>query len=341
MKYKKNDIILIVAGIAFMLILIIGLALVVKTRSEREKEKSPQANIEVEEVDIEKIKELARIEGIGEGKAQILNQLKETAIDSNSVMQAFREVFKEEVIVYSKGELKFIPINPNIKKSEIEAGNVRVNEKGEYEYEEAGTVISKKGIDVSKYQGDIDWEKVVADGVSYAFIRAGIRGYGTGTIVPDPTFAQNIRGATEMGIKVGPYFYSQAISEKEAIEEAEFVLNSIKGFNISYPIVIDIEMVGDASARGDQLSMEERTKIVVAFCEKIKSAGFIPMIYGNSETFTQMLDIEQIKDYERWFAFYGDSINFPYEFSVWQYTHEGNVDGIQGPTDLNIAFKEW
>ena len=212
---------------------------------------------------------------------------------------------------------------------------------GEMQYIENGTVVSHKGIDVSKYQGDIDWAAVALDGVEYAFVRLGLRGYGSGKLVLDEYFDQNMRGAKEAGIKTGVYFFTQAITVEEAIEEADYVLENITGYDVSYPVVFDVEMIVNDDGRANGLSQKDRTDITIAFCDRIKAAGFTPMIYGNVKCFTKLLDMTRLNDYEKWYAFYDDYMYMPYEVGIWQYTEKGKVAGINTGVDLNISYKEY
>lgn len=127
---------------------------------------------------------------------------------------------------------------------------------------------------------------------------------------------------------------------EEAEEEAEYVIDSIAPYKVEYPVVIDVEAVTSTRARGNDLTSEERTKYCIAFCEKIREAGYTPMIYGNLKTFMLMLDIEQLEEYDKWFAYYDESYYFPYDFKIWQYTNKGKVAGIKGEVDLNISFEQ-
>lgn len=220
--------------------------------------------------------------------------------------------------------------------------DIQVDADGEYQYIKDGSVVSRKGIDVSKYQKKIDWAKVKADGVEYAFIRVGCRGYGSkGTLIWDETFHQNVKGALAQGIQVGAYFFSQAITVEEALEEAELVIKELKDYNITYPVAMDIERVQNDKARQDTLSKEARTEICIAFCERIKEAGYIPMVYGDLETFETLLDAEAISGYDFWVCETDGDMTFPYEFAIWQYAHTGKVDGISTDTNISIAIKEW
>lgn len=201
------------------------------------------------------------------------------------------------------------------------------------------------GIDVSKHNGTIDWQKVKKSGVQFAIIRAGYRGYGqAGTLMQDIKFVENMRGAIAQGIDVGVYFYSQAINEAEAIEEADMTLRIIRenGFanNITLPVVIDTE---ESSGRADHISTEQRTKAVKAFCERIKQTGFTPMIYSNPYWLDYKLNMSELSQYNLWLAHYtgtNDPLNNPSNYKgnyqIWQYTSTGRIDGINGDVDLNI-----
>lgn len=224
----------------------------------------------------------------------------------------------------------------------ITMADIQITADGEYQYMKDGKVASHKGIDVSKYQGTIDWKKVAADGVEYAFIRVGCRGYGSsGTLIKDETFHQNVKWALAQGIKVGAYFFSQAITVEEALEEAELVIKELGDYDITYPVAIDIERIENDKARQDALTKEKRTEICIAFCERIKEAGFTPMVYGDTETFAELLDVEQLEGYDFWICETEGQMTFPYEFAIWQYSHAGSVSGIKGNTNISISLKEW
>ncbi len=340
MKYTKKNGVLMAVAIALILVVVVcaGLTYLSWVRDAEEKA-AQEALANAQTVYTEEDIEAAKTEGRGE----LLEEIKALIESGYNSTGALRQVYAAagELLVATDEGTFFVPVLDSVAKHDLSLDNLQVLDSGEFQYVVDGEVVSRKGIDVSKYQQDIDWEQVAADGVEYAFIRVGIRGYGTGALVEDDYFAENVEEAEAQGISVGVYFYSQAITAEEAEEEADFVLEAIEGLNITYPVVIDIEKVGEADARADALSQEERTEVCIAFCERIAEAGYTPMIYGNTETFTLLLDLEQIAGYERWIAYYDETLCFPYEFSIWQYTHYGTVAGIDGSTDLNIAFKEW
>lgn len=286
----------------------------------------------------------AKDEAAAAVRDELLGSIRTQFMEDKSVLSILRPLYPDELIIYSTGMYNFVPINDNLAKHSLVSDNLVLSDDGELTYEDSGTVLSNKGIDVSRYQGNIDWNKVKADGVDYAFIRVGLRGYKTGEINIDEKFEANIKGAHAAGVKVGVYFFSQAINVEEAIEEAEFVIEQLEPYAdmVDYPVVIDVEKISSGDGRMNNLTREERTQIVQAFCERIEDEGYTPMIYGNLEMFGLLLDMESLEKYEKWYANYDPTLlYFPYDFKVWQYSDTGTVDGIKGDVDLNISFKEW
>lgn len=194
-----------------------------------------------------------------------------------------------------------------------------------------------KGVDVSKYQGNIDWNQVKASGIEFAIIRVGYRGYGTGVLVEDSTFRQNIKGATAAGLKVGLYFYSQAINETEAVEEASMVISLCQGYNISYPIYFDTEKVAGDTGRADNISRAQRTANAVAFCETIRNSGYKAGVYSYASWFYNQLNMASLSPYSIWIAQYRNELSFDYSYDIWQYSSTGSVPGIPKPTDMNVS----
>ena len=207
-------------------------------------------------------------------------------------------------------------------------------------YSENGENVSTLGVDISEFQGDIDWTQVKQAGIDFAFIRIGYRTYGDGIVTYDSAFQRNIEGAQAAGIKVGAYFYSQAITVEEAVDEADHVIDALAPYDITYPVVYDWEIVHDA-ARTDSVSVETLADCCVAFCERIKDSGYTPMIYQNRETAMHKLDLPRIKDYDFWLAEYDEKPIYYYDFKIWQYSNTGRIPGIEGNVDLNICFKPY
>lgn len=196
----------------------------------------------------------------------------------------------------------------------------------------------KMGIDVSKWNGDIDWDKVKADGVEFAIVRAGYRGSVTGSLVEDPCFKNNMKGAAASGVPVGVYFFTQATNEVEAVEEASAVLRLVSEYELDYPIYIDTEGAG-GEGRADGLDAETRTLVCEAFCRTIANAGYEAGVYASRSWLNNNLHTDRLKQYETWLAEYRSVPLYQGYYRMWQYTSKGRVNGIKGNVDLNIRYE--
>ena len=227
----------------------------------------------------------------------------------------------------------------------IEAIQIKVEKKQINNNENNNSTTKLSGIDVSKHQGNIDWTKVKASKkIDFVMIRSAYRGYTEGKIYEDTQFLNNVKGAYKNGIKVGLYFYSSAINEGEAVEEANYVLNQINKYgiknHINYPIVIDVEDF--EGTRNYHLTSEQRTKNVKAFCETIKNAGYIPMVYSYTYFLQSRLNMNELSNFDVWAADYSGKVNYyTGKYTMWQYTDKGIVDGITGNVDLNYCYKNY
>lgn len=194
---------------------------------------------------------------------------------------------------------------------------------------------STMGIDVSKWNGTIDWNAVKNSGVSFVIIRCGYRGSTSGVLVEDSKFKSNIQGAQAAGLKVGIYFFTQAVNEVEAVEEASMVIGLIRNYSIAYPVFIDTEQSG---GRGDKIDRATRTAVCVAFCETIKSAGYTPGVYASKSWYNDNLSYGSISGYRIWLAQYASAPSFSNRYDIWQHSEKGSVSGISGKVDLNISY---
>lgn len=229
-----------------------------------------------------------------------------------------------------------IKISANIKRNDWDFSNLQTD--GVFKnYVEADGSARKVGIDVSEHQGAIDWA-TVATQVDFAIIRLGYRGYTSGGLALDAYYSSNIAGATEQGIPVGVYFYSQATTYEEGVEEANFVLSNLGDYGLAYPIVLDREDPMSEDARTNDLTAEQHTQAALGFLDTIRASGHRAMMYTYRMYYALYLDLEQIYNYPIWFAQYADEPDWPYEFSIWQYTESGTVAGISGPVDLNLEM---
>lgn len=194
---------------------------------------------------------------------------------------------------------------------------------------------SKFGIDISRHNGNIDWNAVKASGVDYVIIRCGYRGSATGVLIEDENFKKNIRNATAAGLKVGIYVFSQAINEVEAVKEASLAVSLAKGYNLTYPIFIDTESSG---GRADKIDVATRTAVVNAFCQTVASAGYQPGIYASKSWFETKLNMGAIGNYKIWLAQYSAAPTYKGRYDMWQYTSKGKISGIKGNVDLNYSY---
>lgn len=211
-----------------------------------------------------------------------------------------------------------------------------------YHFDSQGALITNSGtlgIDVSKWNGTkIDWKAVKNSGISFVIIRCGYRGYGSGVLVEDPTYEANIKGALDAGLKVGVYFFTQAVNQKEAVEEASMVLEQVKNYRISYPIFLDVEHSGGKNGRADNISKEARTEVCKAFCQTIQNGGYTAGIYANKTWLTTMIDTPSLSAYKIWLAQYASQPTYTGKYDMWQYQSTGSVSGINGNVDMNWSY---
>lgn len=194
------------------------------------------------------------------------------------------------------------------------------------------------GIDVSSFQGQIDWNAVAGAGVKFAMIRVGGRGYGAeGKLYADDWAQINYEGAKAAGLQVGGYFFSQATSVEEAIEEAAFALLQIQDWQLDMPIVFDWEYLS-AEARTANMDKRTLTDATLAFCKTVELAGYEAMTYFNINQADNHVYLEELTDYRGWLAMYTDQMTYPYRVDMWQYTNAGSVPGVEGPVDINLYF---
>lgn len=196
------------------------------------------------------------------------------------------------------------------------------------------------GIDVSKWNKEIDWKRVKDAGVEFAIIRCGYRGSKTGALVEDPYFEKNIKGAQEAGVRVGIYFFTQAVTPVEAVEEASMVLTLCRDYQIAFPMYIDTEGAG-GNGRADGLDKENRTAVIRAFCETIENAGFTAGVYASKNWLENRLEASELSGYQIWLAQYARSATYEGDYGMWQYTSAGTVDGISTLVDFNVSYMDY
>ena len=244
--------------------------------------------------------------------------------------------------VSAKGDWYTVEVNNSYEMNQYNAEAWRHD--GNNLYYTGATYTSRMGIDVSHHNGTIDWAKVKAAGIDFAIIRIGYRGYGdAGVLKTDTKAVENIKNARAAGLDVGVYFFSQAVSEAEAVEEAELTVKilsdaGLTSSDVNLPIVFDPEHILDDDARTDNVTGEQFTKNTISYLETIKAAGYEPMIYANMLWEAYELDLSQFKSYKIWYADYEETPQTPYRFEFWQYSESGTVDGVDGIVDLDVQM---
>ncbi len=247
---------------------------------------------------------------------------------------------KHTLVQYADGKEEWVLISPYLPKHEYDFTKL-VCQDEVMKYYADGKRVSYVGVDISKYQDYVDFGKVKKAGIDFVMLRVGARGYGSGQLVLDEYFADNIKRATDAGLEIGVYFFSQAITEDEAVEEANMVLEQIKDYQITYPVAFDMELISNDTARIDNLSKAEKTTIAKKFLDTIAAAGYKTMIYGNKQWLIKEIDMSKLTAYDVWLAQVADIPDYPYKFTMWQYKTDAEVDGIAGYADLNISFIDY
>jgi len=285
---------------------------------------------------------------LDEGRQNLRDEMLTMFENGDGVLKILENVYYDKIVVPDASGYYFFDVDENLEKNGLDFDKFIYPEYddetgdylGEVEYNDEAYLV-KRGIDVSKFQDNINWNKVKSDNIDFAFVRCGFRGYETGKIVEDEKFEYNIKKCNDIGLDVGCYFFTEAKTVEEGREEADFVIDLLKEYDaeLQLPIVIDVEQSANTSkSRTKSLTPDERTDIVIAFCERVKEAGYQPMIYGNLKSHMRMTDIYRLEEYDKWFAYYRTPLRYPYKFSIWQFTSTGSVDGIKGDVDINLMF---
>ena len=362
-RNTHNVISIIFLSLVALMGLSLSIVLLIKNASLQRQEDAVQSELDslnaegyYTEAEANKLIETATIQAEENTRNSIKQMIQEKLENGDGATSAIRSLFPEQMVVASSGRYYFFPITDSIEHHGFLETDFEVGEDGFLEYVgDDSTVEIRKGVDVSRFQGDIDWEKVAKAGVDFAIIRAGLRGTTEGKLltddylknvlmqinIADDYFKANVEGAAANGIDVGVYFYSQALNEDEAKEEVQIILDQIEPYDITYPVVIDIESAESDSARTVNMTSEEYETVARTFCDTVRNAGYKPMIYGNVKSFTLLMDATHLDDYDIWIAYYGLPLYYPYHFDIWQFTSSGKIDGIDGDVDLNICLTDY
>ena len=272
-----------------------------------------------------------------ESSQELLNEIQSRLAAGESMTSILKSLYPGHIVVASSGTYSFVPIDASIPKNTYTVDHLKISDDGIYSYVKDGRVVSKTGIDVSEFQGDIDWQAVKNAGVDFVFIRALYRGYSNGQMVVDKRFDVNMKGAIDAGLDVGVYVFSQAIDETEAMEEAREVVDLVKKYHITLPIVYDVERIDYANARANNLTSTQRTLVVKAFLDEVSNQGYSPMLYHNMEMGAVLLDFPKLTKYDKWLANYTEELYWPYEYRCWQYG-TAEIDGIKGKVDMDMMM---
>ncbi len=246
---------------------------------------------------------------------------------------------KHTLITNRDGTEEWVLISPYLTKNTFDFTKME-DKAGLKRYMENGRKTSYVGVDISKHTGKVSFPRIKAAGVDYVMIRLGSRGYSTGQITLDENFKENIEGAIEAQLDVGIYFYSQAITPDEAVQEANFVAQNLEPYraHVKYPVAFNMGFVSNDKSRIEGLSREDKTTVTTSFLEGIRAAGYVPMIYGDKEWLIKEIDMTKLQDYDVWLSQEEEIPDYPYRYAMWQYNTDGVVNGIDGGADLNICF---
>lgn len=312
------------------------------TDDDEEGELTPYRDSDDSEDDVESVDEETDEEMVVKSKNSDSNDEDEADKDEYEDEDDSERVADDEhiAVINEKGKKKYYEILSSVKKNDYDFEANLTREEGRLSYKD-GKREAVLGVDLSKYNGNVDFKKLKDAGIQFAMLRLGSRGYGSGTITLDDKFVEYAQNAAVSGIMTGAYFYSSAINETEAVEEANYIVGAVSGFNVKYPIAIDIERVSGDSSRTEKLTNEERTKIVKTFCDTVKGYGYNPIIYSTRDMLISGLNLEELDEYDVWLADEQIPTDYPYRFSIWQYSQRGNIEGVDGDVDLDLCFVKY
>ena len=247
---------------------------------------------------------------------------------------------KHTKLVTEDGTEEWVSINPYLTKNTYDFSGL-VYQYPIMKYYEDSEKVSHVGIRVSADDGDINFNRLKKAGVEFVMIQIGSRGYGSGDLMADDMFYENINKAIEAELDVGVTFFSQAVTKEEALEEAMRVIEGLQGFTIVYPVAFDMEYVKNDTARVQGLSKDEKTEIARTFMDAIEQAGYKAILYGNKEWLLRRVDLSKLISYDIWFTQEQDTPDYPYRYTMWEYTKSAKLDGLEEPGKLSICFIDY
>lgn len=247
---------------------------------------------------------------------------------------------KHTRLVSEDGAEEWVSINPYLTRNEYDFSGL-VYQYPIMKYYEDSQKVSRVGIYVSQDSGDVNFGRVKKAGVDFAMIRIGSRGYGSGNLLSDERFYENVNKAVEAGMDFGVTFYSQAVTREEAMEEASRVIEGLQGFSVVYPVVFDMEYVKNDTARIEGLSREDKTDIALTFLQAMENAGYKAMVYGDKDWLIRKLDLSKLIGYDVWLSQEEDTPDYPYKFTMWEYAKNARIDGAEEPVRLSVCFIDY
>ena len=275
-------------------------------------------------------------EALTQGKTEVYDMTKKESMQDSDDM----DDGKHTLVTYQDGSTEWVEINDKLAANSYDTAKF-VYQNPQMKYYVNGKQASWFGVDISSKQGIVDFEKLKKAGVDFVMIKVGGRGYSSGNIVLDSSYKDYMNGAKNAGLGIGVYFYSQAVDKDEVCEEAETLLELIKDYPVKYPVVFDMESVEGDMARTDALDVSTRTELARIFLKTIKAEGYTPMLYGDKEWLVTKLDLEKLQDYDVWLSQEADTPDYPYAYTMWQYTQKGSISGISGNARLNVSLIDY
>lgn len=249
---------------------------------------------------------------------------------------------KHTLVTDYDGTSEWVVISPYLSKHNYDFSNL-LSSNGKMKYFEDSRMVSSFGVDISKDNDYIDFVKLKKAGCDFVMIRVGARGYETGALSLDDYFKDNLKRATDADLDVGLYFLSEAINEAEAVEEANYIIDNIGEYEISYPIAFVMKYASNDKSRIDSVSKNNKSMIARAFLNTVKKSGYKAILYGDKAWLIKHVDLSKlISDFDIWYSEPGASLpDFPYKFAMWQYDRKGTIDGISGYVNFNICFLDY
>ena len=293
--------------------------------------------------------EEAREEGAQEERSQILMQIQSDMQSGGSTASMLRSLFSDDIVVVSGGKYYFYPVDDSLAKNTYGSEDFALTEDGRLYYSGSDAVRVQNGIDISAVDGEVDWSAVSEDDITFVMVDAGERLAAdsedgeAGDIVDDEMLAENISGASEAGLGVGVFWTLGAASAEEAEEEAQHYVELLEDSKagISSYAAVRLNVPSDTDRTAGQ-GRDDWTEYITIFCRTLEDAGYAPLIYGNLASFVMMLNLDELEEYgwSRWLSNSGSSLYFPYEFTMWQYSTSGAVQGISTEVSLNVLLTQ-